>query len=188
MEPIIWVVLIMCAVAVFVNLVDIPAMLNRGERITKASGNAKDNVRVNNHRTGICCTPDELEPIKKNEMKVVIRNVDYPHTPYTLYLTREDLKHDPFETLMTGMINYWIPLDSNKFPETIKEMDQDSSSEHPVYTTDDLNSMNRELNEKLQLAEAKNRNLEANTRSAIDEGIENAALLSKSAKPNEFKR
>lgn len=190
MDPIIWVVLFICALGVGIAVLgnDLMAYLWRNDRIKKSTGNARDNVRIENHRTGIRCAPVELEPISENEMKVIIKSLDPPFSPYTLTLRREDLKHDPFETLATGMIHYWLPIESNKFPDVITQINQESSSQHPVYTVDELNTMNRELTEKLQLAQAQVRNEKANIRSTIEESIENSALLSKSSKPTEIRK
>lgn len=192
MDAMLWFVLVVMGVAVafFIFGDDMLQFLHKSDRIKKSTGNAHGNVRIDNRAVGTINKPTEIELMGVDKAKIVMRSIHAPFHETILILNRSQLKHDPFETLHTGRISYWITQDEFLQIESNENTSvqhpgngiQPHEDYHPTLTKSELNQKSQDAFDKWKVAESEVTALKATMEQKVDERVDQAARLTSSAK------
>lgn len=192
MDAMLWFVLIVIGIAVafFIFGDDMLRLLHKSDRIKKSTGTALNNVRIDNRAVGTINKPTEIELMGIDKAKVVMRSIHSPFHETILIINRSQLKHDPFETMHTGRINYWIAQDEFLQIEEVEDISLQHPGNgtprhddfHPTLTKAELNQQSQNAFDKWKNAESEVTALKATIEQKVNERVDQAARLTSSAK------
>jgi len=153
---------------------DILRGLNTHDRIVKSSTNANNNVRITNEVSNITYKPISVLPINDNEYTVVAETVERPHRQTTFTILMTQLKHDPLNTLVDGVINYrMIRRELIDLNFGINDLE----ASNPTYKHDELRRMSEDAFKEKTVLEGQVANLKANQKENMDDVVDHAQKL-----------
>jgi len=194
MDVMMWFVSIIIAVAIgfFVFGDNMMRFMYKDSRVKKSSGNALDNVRIDNRAVGSISKPVEIEPLGIDKFKLIMKSIHAPFHETILILNPAQLKHDPIETLHTGRIHYWIAQDEflaieSTSPQPLAVQHPNGNvplinAHHPTYTHKELGKMSEDAFNKWKKAESEVTSLKANIDQEVNKRVDQAAKLTSSSK------
>lgn len=209
MSAIVWLVAVLCFVGLILN-VDNGKLLSyfeRGSRERRTSSNTRRNIRIENRAVGSVNRITKIIPLSNDEYQLKLLTVTPPFEKSSLNVTRSQLKHDPFQTLLTGKVTYWIAdRDLGSSQPNSRYTDGDFGSlraispvpmhpgaidtipDHPVYSAQELGKILDEKDRKIAQLESQIATEQANKQKDVMDSLLRVKELNSSRNPGIPKR